>query len=103
MRGEPQSCFDLCWYRLSQVNVLLGLGGTATLDKVACLDYVVDELASLLVSLEVWIDLMGCVVVPDCLCISLKVLQDGGSVEEEIWVWFLHESLSLEVCLECFL
>ena len=58
----------------------------------------VDNLASLSRCVQIWVDLVRCIVVTDSFAIALKILVNGSPVEKHVWIGFLHLLFSLQVC-----
>ena len=65
--------------------------------QIACLNNEVDDLASLGCCVEIWVDLVRRIVVTDSFAVALKILVNGSSVEEHVWVGLLHLLFSLQV------
>ena len=97
---EAQLAFNSSRNVSGQITIDLSLRGSATLDQVAGLDHEVANSTSLRLSIEVRVNGVGGVIVSDSLTIAFEVLENSGSVEEQIWVGLGHLFLSLSICFQ---
>jgi len=80
--------------------MLLAVRALSGLNDICCLANEIDNATSTRVSLQRRVNHTSCFVVLACFGVALQVLQDRGSIEEQIWVRLLKVFFGLSVGLQ---